>query len=137
MSDPTRDPIDWPRLGRYLAGECSASEADELRRWIEAEPARAELIASLDAMGKAGGELPSIGAIPTTDEDRAWRTMRARIAGIGSAPRPPGLAPIVRSRAARWPIAAAVLLAAGGALLWNLQSHPAAPITAPQSWREV
>lgn len=138
MSDSTHQPIDWPRLGRYVAGECAAPEADEIRHWIEADPARADLIASIRAIWEAGAELPSTGTVPPTDEERAWRTMRARIAGLGlgNAPRRPVMAPLVTSRAAGWQIAAAVLLTATAGLVWQLRSHPT-PVATPQSWREV
>ncbi len=43
------DPIDWETLGRYLAGESSSAEADEVRRWLESHPTESRLMSAVSA----------------------------------------------------------------------------------------
>src|SRR5262245_35669938 len=44
----TRPSLDWEKLGRYLAGEASADEAAEMRRWLDEHPSDARLVEALD-----------------------------------------------------------------------------------------
>ena len=71
---PLNDDFDWIRLGRYLAGECTRGEADEIQRWIESDPAHTRLVEQLRAAWQ-------VGATPTTtwDTPAAWRRMVARL----------------------------------------------------------
>lgn len=123
------DPEMLPRLDRYVAGECTAEEAEAVERWLAADPRRPALLAAMRG-GATAGEW---------DVDAAWAAVAAR-AGVRSAasdaPRdPPALA--VRSRASKapvWLMRAAVLAAiataavvAGRALLGP--SAPAGAIT--------
>lgn len=39
------DDHDWKRLARYVAGECTPAEAEELRHWIESDPERRDAVA--------------------------------------------------------------------------------------------
>jgi ferric-dicitrate binding protein FerR (iron transport regulator) len=136
---PLNDDVDWIRLGRYLAGECTRSEADEVQRWIESDPANTRLVEQL----RAGWQ---VAATPTTtwDTPAAWRRMAARLRS-----REPhkGLA-LVRggrqlgggpARAAVWAgAAAAVLLALGGGFWWSQSSVPSGSVSAaPAPLREV
>jgi transmembrane sensor len=41
------DGIEWSALARFLSGECSPGESAEIQRWIDADPAHRELIASM------------------------------------------------------------------------------------------
>lgn len=43
----TPDPIDWNRIGRYLAGETTAEESAEVRRWLDRHPSDAAVIQAL------------------------------------------------------------------------------------------
>lgn len=45
---PGADAPDWDALARYLAGESDLAEAIEIRRWLDADPARERLFAKLD-----------------------------------------------------------------------------------------
>lgn len=48
----TRPPLDWDKLGRYLAGESSPEEATAVRRWLDEHPSDAQMVAALDAATK-------------------------------------------------------------------------------------
>lgn len=43
---PSDAPVDWDKLGRYVADELPPGEAQELRRWLEQHPAEAALVAA-------------------------------------------------------------------------------------------
>jgi transmembrane sensor len=80
MSDRTPDPgppteqVDWEALARYLAGESSAAEAEAMRRWLDAQPDRAELVAALDrSMNRLAYQAPH-----DLDVEGALRSVRAR-----------------------------------------------------------
>ena len=49
---PTDDPH-WDRLVHLVAGEVAADEAAELRRWVEADPRRREVLARLEAIWRS------------------------------------------------------------------------------------
>ena len=49
---PPRPSLDWDKIGRYLAGEASPDEAAAVRRWLDANPADARLVAALDSASK-------------------------------------------------------------------------------------
>jgi transmembrane sensor len=66
------DDADGHRLARYIAGECSREEAEELRRWIAEDPARGELLASLEQVWEATGRQPA-----GVDVDGAWKELVA------------------------------------------------------------
>ena len=135
------DDVDWIRLGRYLAGECSRGEADEIQRWIESDPAHTRLVEQLRAAWQ-------VGATPTTtwDTPAAWRHMVARLRSrepqkgltLVRGGRQLGRAP---ARAAVWAgagAAAAVLLALGGGFWWIQSRVPSGSVGAvPAPLREV
>jgi transmembrane sensor len=80
MSERTPDPgppteqVDWEALARYLAGESSAAEAEAMRRWLDAQPDRAELVAALDrSMNRLAYQTPH-----DLDVEGALRSVRAR-----------------------------------------------------------
>jgi len=116
---PVNDEPDWTRLGRYLAGECTRSEAEEIRRWMEADPAHARLVEELRAVWDAT-------AAPTTrwDTPAGWRRLAAR---LRSRERGRGLTLVDGGRSAgrggtpaRWTmVAAATALALGGGVWWS------------------
>jgi len=86
--DPTEGhpPVDWELLGRYLAGECSAAEVDEIGRWADQGPACATLLADARRWWDQAGALPS----PTRIEAN-WVELRRRMQSDDDIPaRAPG-----------------------------------------------
>ena len=65
---------DWNALGRYLAGESTAEEAASMRRWLEARPERAQLVA---AMQRALAPLDA--RFADVDVEAALRSVHAHI----------------------------------------------------------
>ena len=130
MTDPTpdagspADQIDWDALARYLAGETSADEADVMRRWLDARPDRAELVAALDSsLGRLAYQAP-----PDLDVEGALRRVRTRMNEPEVRPLPSVAtrrAGTVGPPARRWPAsalrAAAVIgaIAIGTTLFWQ------------------
>jgi transmembrane sensor len=130
--------MDWARLGRYLAGECTRAEADEIRRWIEADPAHRQLINELRVSWRAAAN-PG----PKWDTPGAWRRLAARLrarerrSGLtlmrGDGPAVDGMPP-----AWRLALAAAAVLALAGGLWWSgAMSRSAPPASVAASLREV
>ena len=134
------DNVDWTRLGRYFAGECTREEAEEVKHWIEAAPARARMVEELRAAWQTAGTPTS-----SWDTPAAWRRLSAR---LRSREPQQGLT-LVRGgrqlgddgpyRAAVWAgAAAAVLLALGGGFWWTRPVLPSDSGTeAPALLREV
>lgn len=131
MSDRTPDPVppidqvDWEALARYLAGESSAAEAEAMRRWLDAQPDRAELVAALDrSMNRLASRAPR-----DLDVEGALRSVRARRdqADVRALPNHASRAPrrTLAPPRPRWTVlglrAAAVLaaVAVGAGLLWQ------------------
>ena len=141
------DEADWEALARYMAGESSPDEAAHLRRWLDARPERAELVAAMQrALGTYRDDAPAV-----VDVEFALRSVHARIAADsagaargrpmtvvhGDAPRlPPRWAartvPAWQRTGVR--AAAAVLLVASGAVLWRavMPNGERAPVAAAQ-----
>jgi transmembrane sensor len=65
---------EWARLARYFAGACTPTEADQVRRWIEEDPARQRLVDELRAAWDAA-TVPSAG----WDTPAAWQRLSARL----------------------------------------------------------
>jgi transmembrane sensor len=130
MTDRTPDAespaeqIDWEALARYLAGECSADEAETMRRWLDARPDRAELVAALDSsLGRLVYQPP-----PNLDVESALRRVRARmdrpdvrpLADAGTRSTRRTVVPPSRRWVAGIRVAAAVAaVAIGATLLWQ------------------
>jgi len=55
MRLPLRDDVDWGSLAGYFAGELSEAETTRLREWIDADPARATLVAELRSLWERVG----------------------------------------------------------------------------------
>ena len=133
------DDADGRRLARYIAGDCSPEEAEEIRRWIAADPARAELVASLEQVWEASGRQPA-----GWNVDGAWKELvaareRRRVKPLrrgaeDSAAEAPRFA-IRHSRSLlQVAIAASVILVAGTAIGYVAVIKPpstAAPAPAP------
>jgi transmembrane sensor len=78
MNDgPTRQPNsgpDWEALARFSAGECSPEEAAAIRRWLDANPRDAAVVAALnDASSKL-----AFATARDLDVERALRRVKAR-----------------------------------------------------------
>jgi transmembrane sensor len=111
------DAVDWDRLARYLAGESSAAEADEVRGWLANDPARGELLRALGA----ALELAADPAPAGLDVDAALGRVHARMDEDVERPvipfRPRRHPARVGWSAPALRMAAAVLLLIGGAFL--------------------
>ncbi|HWB42897.1 MAG TPA: FecR domain-containing protein [Gemmatimonadales bacterium] len=130
---------DWTRLARYFAGECTSAEAEETRRWIEADPARRRAAEELRVAWDAAGT-PST----TWDTAASWRRLAAR---LHSRERPTAPS-LVRSggptgpgggwsRAAFRAIAAAAALVLAGGLWWSITRNTGPDVAAGIPLREV
>lgn len=116
------DDIDWTRLARYFAGECTPDEAEETRRWIEADPARRRSAEELRAAWDAAAA-----ASTAWDTPASWRRLAVRlhsrerrrglamVRGAWALERPAGWSRA--SRGAAIAAAAALIVAAG---LWSV-----------------
>jgi len=107
-------PLDWDKLGRYLAGEASPEEAAEIRHWLERNPDEARRII---AMNDAIARLEPQAAL---DVEGALAKVRTRMQSPGPAPRASSASRWGRrvGVAEAWAAAAAVLLVAG-VTLWR------------------
>lgn len=121
---------DWTRLARYVAGESNPAEAAELRRWIEADPERAEALAfmrDVDGAAETGR--------PGWDTSAAWARLAARRGARARRPillryiDAPARRPLWRHPALR--VAAVVLLAVGSFFTWRATRIPDLAPTAP------
>jgi anti-sigma factor RsiW len=74
--DSPESSADWEALARYLAGESPPAEAEAVRRWLDARPDRAELVAVL------GGAVDRLAFVPPSDLDveAALRRVHERMA---------------------------------------------------------
>lgn len=136
---PTDDPR-WDRLIHLVAGELSAEEAAELRRWVEADPERGEVLARLEEIWHATAPSPEL-APAGWDAEAELRRIRAEAGYAGRVIARVGpsfeLIPRRRSRFAPVLAAAAVLaVVLGGGLLWRLRAPTPAPAPAPVAMAE-
>jgi len=143
------------RLARYVAGRCTPQEAEEVRAWVAADPARAEYLESLRRTWKLTTAAP-----PGNGEvDDAWEgVLRRRLgrlvggiperAGDGAegrgvaeevAPIQPQAAPVIP----RWPVrrwalraAAVIALVVVGASGWLAYTRQAPDSPRPVAMRE-
>lgn len=115
--------IDWERLARYLSGEATPAERGEVERWAATDLENRALLDSL------AGRWNAARSPGTWDLDAAWSRLAPRLAEPG--------APVhatdgtdsnvipIGSRRPRWipsrlvPLAAAAVLVAGVALVWQ------------------
>ena len=136
--------VDWEALARYLTGESSAEEAEAMRRWLDARPDRAELVAALDqSMRRLAYAAP-----PDLDVEGALRKVRSRrddeprvtvVPGRTTSAHRPFASQPGRWPAAAWLRAAAVIaVLAGGALVWRgtrgVEQRAAAPAAIAQTF---
>lgn len=140
--DPT-PPDDhlWSLLDRFLAGECSGEEADEVRAWLAAEPLNRELLESARRVWELAAARP-----PARSAEEAWRRTVAALdlgsLGAGQrALRRSGPVPSFTVRSSsphRGPgravlgAAASLVLVAGAATVWHREHRPRPDAPAPQ-----
>jgi transmembrane sensor len=108
--------MDGERIARFVAGECTDEEKALVQAWLSGDPARAQLVESFARLWDVTG---SSDAAP--DVDRAWAEFVERRAARST--RRPGRSAAAMSWAIR--AAAAIVLIAGGALVWNRVVEPA------------
>jgi len=68
------DDLDYTKLGRFLAGECSDAEAADVEAWLAADPAHRRVLDTLASLWR-GAETSS----PQWHEDEAWRKLAAQL----------------------------------------------------------
>lgn len=76
--------IDWQLLSKYLADECAPAEARAVDAWIEADPARQQLMNELKSIWEAS-DAPSPLAADAMDLDAEW----SRLSEAMTAAEPP------------------------------------------------
>src|SRR5580765_6568816 len=65
----------WDVLARYVSGESPVGEAESVRRWLAADPRRAELVSSLErSIGRLSFAPPA-----DLDVDAALRRVHGRL----------------------------------------------------------
>lgn len=118
------DHSDWDRLARYVSGEASSAEADDIRRWASGDEEKERLLASVEQRWRAAASTTSF------DVDRAWQRLSPRLAKSAPARTGTALPFAVRWRPVpRWalPIAASVILTVGVTAVWRARATPATP----------
>ena len=132
--------VPWDLLSRYLAGESSAREAQDVERWAMADPARARLLDELRATWSAAGA-----AAPSYDVEGILRRSKRRRSGLQLETQTPAARRHVRitpagiavvTERSRWiSLAAAVLVVGFG--IWGWTSLPFSPGAAKVPEREL
>jgi len=121
MDDETLD----AEIARFVAGRASAEEEGRVREWIAADPERQRYIEGLTRTWRLG-ELP----LRRWDAGTAWKDLAARRARPPAVARPQLPMPTPLRRSLGWPsrIAAVLVLAMAGGLLWRaLPKHESPP----------
>lgn len=116
----------WRLLVRYFSGEASTAEEQEVRRWMQTDPANLEEVKALRSLWDASGVLPN-----GPDEDAAWAKVMERTGLAPSARSPLHAPPAPRSTRrprAIWQgpllrVAAMLVLLAGSLLVWRPASR--------------
>jgi transmembrane sensor len=111
--------MDWEVLARYFAGESPAAEAESVRRWLEEDAARAELLSALDrTLDRLRVEVPEV------DTEAALRQVRVRMAEPPVVPLREPVSALPEQRRGGWRTiglraAAAVVLLIAGTFIWR------------------
>lgn len=114
------DDMDWKRLARYVVGECSPVEAEEVERWVGQDASRRAVVAEMRTIWTKADVEPT-----GWDAEGAWQAVESRLDQPGpAAANPARFAPAPGFRIApRSPfpiglrVAAAIAIAAGAGLL--------------------
>jgi transmembrane sensor len=115
-------PEPWDALARYLAGESSPEEAATIRQWLDADPARAEIAATLQrSLGRVAFSAPA-----DLDVEGALNSIKARRTEAHVIELRPAREPSFK----RWStiglrVAAVVVLLLGGLVVWRAWRGPA------------
>ena len=115
---PSDAPVDWDKLGRYVADELSASEAEEVRIWLARHPAEAALVEA--------AKRPDVPA--SVDVESALRRVKTRLHSRTPLSRREFSSISSWRRYAMLAAAAVVLIAVGVTLRGN-SARTAAPVT--------
>ncbi|MGE0440352.1 MAG: FecR family protein [Gemmatimonadales bacterium] len=97
---------DSEQLARYLAGEATAAERNNVERWLAEDPANRR---ELDRLAAAWADRPPVG---DWNVDQAWAAVAARL----DRPAPVEVIPIRRGLPLGWIAAAAVVVVTAGAI---------------------
>jgi transmembrane sensor len=111
--------LPWELLTRYIAGECSAREAQDVERWAAADQSRGELLEELRSTWNAAGA-----SAPLYDVEGILRRSKRRRALQLTSDTPAGIAMVAERRWWRGAVAAAVLVGLG---TWAWTSLPFSP----------
>ncbi len=99
--------IDWDRLARYVSGESTETEAQDVGRWAASDEERQRLLASVERRWHAAASTASF------DADRAWQRMAPKLERVATRTTSTVLPFVTRRPAAtRWVygVAAAMVL---------------------------
>ena len=55
-SDSSPNPDQWDAIARFLAGECSAGDAADIRQWLSEHPGDAHTVAAIDRLLPLNGQ---------------------------------------------------------------------------------
>jgi ferric-dicitrate binding protein FerR (iron transport regulator) len=113
------DQSNWPLLDRFLAGEASVEEAEQVRAWMDASPNRRTMVEAL--MRDASTQLP-------VHVDNAWRRVAKRTVAR---------APVNWRRNVAWFAAAASVLAVGSVITLRMLRSSGAPVQITTAWRQI
>lgn len=120
--------IDWERLARYVSGEATSAERGEVERWAGTAPENRALLESLAGRWRAAR------SPDTWNVDAAWARLALRLAEpVAPAAAPDTTVVPIDSRRRRWvpsrlvPLAAAAVLVAGVALVWQRVGNGSRP----------
>jgi transmembrane sensor len=117
-ADPPIEPERWDALARYLAGESAPDEAERMRRWLEAEPGRAELVAAMDRSLARLAFQPPADLDVEAALDRVTARLQEAEVHVFPAPHPREQArPAWTTIALR--VAAVLVLLLGGVFVWR------------------
>lgn len=96
------DDIDWQRLGKYIAGECSPRERREVDAWIEGDPSRKKFLEHLRRIWEAAERPPADGPDFPLDMEAEWKDMQEKMrASEQVSPSPGDRSPAEPSRSSR------------------------------------
>ena len=116
----------WEMLARFVAGECSPEECRDMERLLEADPAHAEMLHALREAVRA----PDVVAPTALEVEAALAKVRGQRGNTRTGPSTRRATVVSldayrsRWRDARLVAAAAVIVVAGGSLIWRMALSP-------------